>query len=478
MDTVTKVLGVILGIIQVLLIFNIIIIVHELGHFLAARWRGLVVEQFAVWFGKPIWKKRIGGILYTLGSIPAGGFVKIPQMAAMDVIEGKADTPTEQIPPAGALDRIIVAFAGPLFSFMLAFVFAVAVWKVGKPTTESEKTTYIGAVEKGSPAEAAGLKPGDRIISIDGHPVKRFMGQVDSVTWFVIRSEGEKILFQVERDINGQKQLLQIPTGWTRVETNAFQRKRLRQVGIIPKSPLIIEKVAPNTPADKAGLQPGDEVIEVNGERAFSPYAVTMTIRDSLGKPVELGVQRKGEQKKFSIVPQEMADEENNKVPRIGIQWNPGEIQYDYLNPVEQVSQSLAAVRNTLGALASRKSDVKAQHLSSPVGIMNTYYAMLTNPDGWRLALWFSVLLNVNLAVLNLLPIPVLDGGHILLAIIEGIRRKPVSLKVQEALTTACALLLFGFMAYVAFFDVQDFSGFFGKRAKVETASPTATPAK
>src|SRR5438093_2855991 len=123
----------ILIVIEVLLVFNLMIIVHELGHFLAAKWRGLVIEKFGIWFGKPLWKKNIGGIEYSLGSIPAGGFVALPQMAPMEVLEGSVDTPRELLPPVSAWDKIIVAFAGPLFSFLLAVVFACIVWAIGRP---------------------------------------------------------------------------------------------------------------------------------------------------------------------------------------------------------------------------------------------------------------------------------------------------------------------------------------------------------
>src|SRR5579859_6970815 len=118
---------------EVVLIFNLIIGVHELGHFLAARWRGLKVDRFAIWFGKPIWKKKIGGVEYALGTIPAGGYVALPQMATMEAVEGKSETPAEKLPPISALDKIIVAVAGPLFSFLLAVFFAVIIWGVGKP---------------------------------------------------------------------------------------------------------------------------------------------------------------------------------------------------------------------------------------------------------------------------------------------------------------------------------------------------------
>src|SRR5580704_6999542 len=115
---------------EVLVLFNLLIFVHELGHFLAARWRGLKIERFAIWFGKPIWKTKINGVEYALGTIPAGGYVSLPQMAPMEMIEGKTDEKTEQLPNISALDKIIVAFAGPLFSFLLALAFAVVVWQV------------------------------------------------------------------------------------------------------------------------------------------------------------------------------------------------------------------------------------------------------------------------------------------------------------------------------------------------------------
>src|SRR3954466_10601487 len=109
----------ILILLEVLVLFNLLIVVHEIGHFLAAKWRGLYIERFGIWFGKPIWERKIGGIWYSLGSIPAGGFVKLPQLAPMEALEGETDIPKDQLTPISPLDKIIVAFAGPLFSFML-----------------------------------------------------------------------------------------------------------------------------------------------------------------------------------------------------------------------------------------------------------------------------------------------------------------------------------------------------------------------
>src|SRR5438046_8463675 len=128
---------------EVLILVNLLIVVHELAHFLAARWRGLYIERFRVWFGKPIWKKTINGVQYSLGSLPFGGFVALPQLAPMDIIEGKADMDRAKLPKISALDKIIVAIAGPLFSLLLALFFAAIVWVVRHPVGDSAYTTTI-----------------------------------------------------------------------------------------------------------------------------------------------------------------------------------------------------------------------------------------------------------------------------------------------------------------------------------------------
>src|SRR5438046_1723926 len=229
---------------EVLALFNLLIFVHELGHVLAARWRGLKIDRFAIWFGKPIWKTRINGVEYALGSIPAGGYVALPQMATMEAIEGKSEHADQPLPPISALDKIIVAFAGPLFSFLLAFVFAVMVWVVGKPINGGENSTTIGWVDPTGPAGKAGLRAGDVILEVDDHPVTRFApfsrsgrGRElqDSVTWRIITSESGKIAIKYERD--GQEHMAYAvpyhrPTKW-------YERKALRQVLILPASSAI-----------------------------------------------------------------------------------------------------------------------------------------------------------------------------------------------------------------------------------------------
>src|SRR5215213_3571736 len=232
----------VLIIIGVIVIFNLMIIVHELGHFLAARWRGLVIEKFGVWFGKPIWKKTINGVQYSLGCLPFGGFVALPQLAPMDIIEGKVDVDRERLPQISAFDKIIVAFAGPLFSVLLAVAFACIVWAVGHPVSEADTTTTVGYIPDESPAMKAGLRAGDKVLAVDNRPVSRFSGMNDSVVWNVVRSEGATIPFKVER--NGA--ILDFEIEPFKAETHGWRRKSVRQVLILPAQTAIVDQVLPN----------------------------------------------------------------------------------------------------------------------------------------------------------------------------------------------------------------------------------------
>ena len=459
---------VIVVLLEVLLLFNLLIVVHELGHFLAARWRGLYIEKFGVWFGKPLWKKTINGVQYSLGSLPFGGFVALPQLAPMDIIEGKADLDRARLPKISALDKIIVAVAGPLFSLLLALCFAVIVWAVGHPVSEGDSTTVIGYVTPDSPAQKVGLQPGDRILSIDGKPVRRFMGMNDSVSWDVVRSEGKKIAVKFQRD--GRVQ-----TVWVepyKAETRGWRRKSVRQLLVYPAETPIIAKVEANTPAAAAGLRSGDTVHGFNQTPIYHPIALLEYISKHPNEELVLQVERGGSRLDVRVKPTLLPTAGEMK-PRIGIQWDStGIVSIQHPNPIEQVYNSVTSTLKTIGAVASPKSDVKLQHLSGPVGIWNIYVRLFEAEGGWKLALWFSVILNVNLAILNMLPIPVLDGGHIVLALIESVRRKPVNMRVLEVVQTSCAVVIIGYMLYITFFDVQDLPFVRKRLDQLEAQSP------
>jgi len=453
MDTVWLFLKGLLILIQVILIFNVIIIVHELGHFLAARWRGLKVTKFQVWFGKPIWKKKFNGVEYGLGSIPAGGFVALPQMAPMDLIEGGNENAAEKLAPASPIDKIIVAIAGPIFSMLLAFVFGAIVWAIGYPK-DVIKSTVIGHVVAGDPAEAAGLRPGDEIVAINGTEVKEFFGMIDSVKERIAMSIGDSIEITYRRP--GVDEIQVADCGFNVDDGTLTKRPGLRMVGIAPEVPPIVQSVLEHSPAALAGLQEGDLLVSANGEKLFSHFSVAALTET--GQPIKFEVERAGQLLPMTITPAQPIQPEEAPLA-LGIAWNTDGVYTHEIakpTPLAQVLTGVKVIWRTLSAVASPKSDIGLKQLSGPVGISKAYYNFLSEPDGWRMVFWFSVILNVNLAILNMLPLPVLDGGHITLAITEMIRRRPVSGRVMEYLQAGCAILLISFMAYVTWFDGAD----------------------
>ena len=458
-----SVLRVIILIIEVLFVFNLMILVHEWGHFLAARWRGLKVEAFYIWFGKPLWKKTINGVEYGLGSIPAGGFVKLPQMAPMDAIEGGSSS-DEPLPPITPMDKIIVAFAGPLFSFMLACTFALLVSVLGKPQTESFVTTTIGYVAKDSPADKAGLKVGDNIKRIDGEPIRRFEGFVDSVRWGIVSSEGKNIEFEVERA--GQKlPVIAVSSEWPDLKEekqawweSIFKRPSLREVGITGKETPMVGKVQPDSPAADAGLQANDELLKVDGQTLFTRIQLGDYLENKAGQLITLTVRRDGKEIPISLTPR-IPDKHPADFtrPMAGIVWHAtGERKLAYPGVTEQISDATRSMVSMISKLVWSNSDISPAHMSGPVGIGRVYYNLLQDPAALLQILWFSVILNVNLAIMNMLPFPVLDGGHITMAIAEAIRRRPIQSRVLEWVQTACALTLFGFLIFVTLKDTGD----------------------
>ncbi len=444
----------------VVMFFNVMIFVHELGHFLAGKWRGAYIDRFQIWFGKPIWQKEINGVKWGIGWIPAGGFVSLPQLADMQSIEGEADIPKD-LKPLKPLDKVIIAAAGPLASLLLAYFFAVLVWVVGKPVAEMPTTT-IGYIPADSPAAEAGLLPGDTIRTIDGQAVTKWMGNMEGVRELVAMSEHEKITFTIDRKMpDGSTQQLTIESGYKLPETKWWQRTAMRQVGIMPEAPAIIGNIIPGSPAEQAGLIKGQRIVKLNGTPVFSPVPVVEAAEKGA---LELTLQNAdGSEVTTCITPALPTNWQGQAGARpiMGFTWGGMEdsLKTEHPGVQEQIDQSFRWMGETLAKVAAPGSSVGMEHLSGPVGIGNYLYQMLSNPEGWKLILWFAVVLNVNLAVLNILPLPIVDGGHVVLGTLEIIFRRPVGGKLLEWIQTGFMFLILTFFLFVTFKDVGDLVG-------------------
>jgi len=274
--------------------------------------------------------------------------------------------------------------------------------------------------------------------------------------WRIVTSEGPNIAIKYVRD---GKEAMAYPVPYHR-PTKWYERKALRQILIAAAMKPVIDEVASNSPAALAGLANGDEIIALNGEKIYSPMAIA-SAEDAMSNgpvvPMAFTIRRGNEQFDRTLVPVKPIQPSKSN-PSLGILiWGQEtNLVLIHPHPWEQIKSSIGQIVGTLRVVLTPKSDVGVQQLGGAVMIVRVYYNLFQDEDGWRRVLWFSVILNVNLALLNLLPLPVLDGGHIVLALIETIRRRPFSARLLQSVQTGFAALLIAFMVYIAFFDTGD----------------------
>jgi regulator of sigma E protease len=383
----------------------------------------------------------------------------------MEALEGGSKD-AKPLPAISAMDKIIVAFAGPLFSMMLALVSAIVVWKVGKPA-DFIPSTVVGFVAPNSAAQQAGIQIGDDITAINGEPVNGFAGSLNSISERIILSRGKQITYTVERE--GSAQPIILSSGFETEKTHWFQRRGLREVGIFPSSDAIVDQVSPNSPAADANLAKGDQIVSIDGKKLLSLEQFSQHIRDKEFKTVHLAVRTKqGEIREMDLTP-ERPLKPANADPKVGIGWDVSaevDVRIVHPEPIAQVTDSLRMMWVTITSVIAPDSNIGVDHLSGPVGIAKMQFQLLQTDEGWRRILAFMVLFNVNLAVLNMMPFPVLDGGHITLAILEKIFGRPVKARPLEILQTVCALALISLMLFVTSKDIGDSFGRGGKKSQ------------
>ncbi|HEV2393740.1 MAG TPA: RIP metalloprotease RseP [Verrucomicrobiae bacterium] len=452
-------------IVAVVLLFGASVFVHEFGHFWVARRRGLKVEGFSIGFGPKLFGWRRDGVNYAWRLIPAGGFVELPQMLTSEMIEGKSET-SEKLPNVSPWSKIVVALAGPVMNGVFAFVLATAIYFVGLPVRVNP--AIIGGVEAGSPEARLGIRPGDRIVAVNGKAVTSWEDAQmtaamapTNVLPVTIERHGVRTTYLLTAKMNPELDL--------------------KILNLEPSDHPVIDEVMAGSAAQEAGLKKGDEIISFAGVPVLGQQQLVNLIQKHPGQPTLIEIRRGKRRLSITVTPRLNSEK---KAGMLGILIGPNALSvYDVQKPGPPpwrlVAQVCGQTFDTIGALFhSRQTGVGVKDLSGPPGIL-AMLAIELKTD-YRLALKFMVLLNISLAILNLLPLPVLDGGHIAMAMLEKLRGRPLSPQIQQYATTVFAALLISFMLYVSYNDIVRrfslFKSMLDQQVQVESGGTSNAP--
>lgn len=468
LDLLQSLLSNIWSVLLIALFFGGSIFVHELGHYLAARRRGVHVERFSIGFGPPIFSwKGSGGTQYQVAWFPLGGYVVLPQLADLGAIEGPSETDAAQLPPVPYWTKILVFVAGAGFNLLFAFALACVIWVVGRPANDESTSTSVGYILKtldlpdgsrvASPASEGGLRVGDVIRAIDGTPVSDW----DELNETLMTSSGRdpegnpRTVFSVER--GGQKiDLILHP----RLAGDEHQRR----VGIVPGYDLDVHSVAPDSAGARAGLLEGDRILRLNGEPIMNVGGFEQELSVNPSKPAAVAVLRGAKTVDVVIGPRKAAD------PAAGIEFLIG-YHLAHPSPFSQIAQEVSMTLHILWGLVNPHSDIGLSKLSGPVGIVHIFHEAAD--AGMRYVLMITIKVNVSLAILNLLPIPVLDGGQIVFATIGQLRGRALPFRFIMAAQSVFFVILVSMILYVSIFDVRRWA----RDAREERAQAPPAPA-
>ncbi len=438
----------------VIAFFGITIFIHELGHYLVARGCGLKVKVFAIGFGPALWKKEINGVLYKIGCIPFGGYVSLPQLdpTAMQSVQGKTgNTPSrasdEDLQPVAAWKKIMVSLAGAAGNVILAVVIAWMVFWIGMPATTASQDTILGYVHSQSALYQHGVRIGDRILHVNGTPVSTWSQFIQEAAMY------DEVILDVETS-GGELIRATVPTSpW---------QYGIRMVdGIDVRTTVTVGLAEPGMSAAEAGVKAGDIIVAFAGHEILSSAHLIEQVGANRGETVDMTVQRRTRDGMSVDVTVRVTPvyDPKHEMTRIGIHFQRPEQQLDtaakvHPLPMMQIRHHASAIGRFLRDLATPKKSARAANMvGGPVAIITYYVGMVQ--ASLMLAVWFTGFLNINLAIINLLPIPILDGGHIVFSLWEMIFKRPIKAKIINLLVNIFAVLLIGVFLLLSFRDVD-----------------------
>ncbi len=440
-------------IVAAILLLGPLIAIHEFGHYFVARKLGVKVQVYSIGFGPTLikWKSKKSGIQYQLSALPFGGYVKM-----LDEREG--NVAEEDLPQAfnrqSPWKRIAIVAAGPLINLVFAIVLF---WILFLPSQE-QLNTRVGKIFPGTPAAAVQMQTGDKITAIDGTPVSTW----EKLNYAIVDRAGETGVIQVQVERQGQLQQFSLPIQNFLKDQSKSPLETLGFIPYRPQIPAVVTKLSEDGAAIRQGIKEGDKIVAIDGVKMKDWFDVVEIVQASPEKLLKIDVLRNGEIRQLDVMPQGQRDNMGNVIGMLGVQSTPGKvtipdeykqtIQYNpaqaLMMAVDKTGQISGMILNSMAKMV--RGLIGLDNLSGPITIAKV--AGQSAEMGWQTFISFMALMSISLGILNLLPIPMLDGGHLVYYFIEAIRGKPVSEQIQIfGLKIGMALL--GSMMLLALFN-------------------------